>query len=253
MLYCKYNVTLRRRECLMIDYITEQYRLAHKLDEDFECWEHYPQHRWVFNKLEVAMKLGYHCGPACVPVKHNGNYIVRPIYNLYGMSVGAEQKYLRKSDTQLMNDHGLIPPGHFWCDWFDGVHYSIDYKWELDLEPITTTIGTKEGLKFTQWTKVENVYKELPKWIYKFDDVEELNLEFIGDKLIEVHLRSGNDIVHDDPVGTKMIPHWQDSDPNYINMLKERWTYHNNYFPAGPYDASGYIANPRLGYLKLKP
>ena len=236
----------------MNDYLIEQFRLAHKLDEDFECWEEYPQHRWVFNKLDVAMKLGYQCGPACVPVQQNGNYIVRPIYNLYGMSVSAEQKYLRVEDAHQMHNHKHIPPGHFWCEWFDGDHYSIDYAWHNNkLEPTTTTVGTKEGLKFTQWTKIENVDKKLPEWFQTFTDVEELNMEFIGDKLIEVHLRSGNDIVHDDPVGTKMIPHWQDSDPDFINMLKERWTYHNNYCDDDPYDASGYIDNPRLGYLKL--
>tara|TARA_R110002074_G_scaffold389358_1_gene572607 strand:- start:118 stop:834 length:717 start_codon:yes stop_codon:yes gene_type:complete len=236
----------------MNDYLIEQFRLAHKLDEDFECWEEYPQHRWVFNKLDVAMKLGYQCGPACVPVQQNGNYIVRPIYNLYGMSVSAEQKYLRVEDAHQMHNHKHIPPGHFWCEWFDGDHYSIDYAWHNNvLEPTTTTVGTKEGLKFTQWTKIANVDKKLPEWFDHFDDVEELNVEFIGDKLIEVHLRSGNDIVHDDPVGTKMIPHWQDSDPDFINMLKERWTYHNNYCDDDPYDASGYIDNPRLGYLKL--
>jgi len=224
-----------------------------KLDEDFECWEYYPQHRWVFNKLDVARRLGYHSGPACVPVKVTGNYIVRPIYNLYGMSVSAEQKFLRVEDAHQMHNHKHIPPGHFWCEWFEGDHYSIDYAWSGGhLEPTTTTVGTKEGLKFTQWTKIANVDKKLPDWFDHFDDVEELNVEFIGDKLIEVHLRSGNDIVHNDPVGTKMIPHWQDSDPDYINMLKERWTYHNNYCDDEAYDASGYIDNPRLGYLKLK-
>ena len=139
----------------MNDYLIEQFRLAHKLDEDFECWEEYPQHRWVFNKLDVAMKLGYQCGPACVPVQQNGNYIVRPIYNLYGMSVSAEQKYLRVEDAHQMHNHKHIPPGHFWCEWFDGDHYSIDYAWHNNkLEPTTTTVGTKEGLKFTQWTKI---------------------------------------------------------------------------------------------------
>ena len=33
------------------------------LDEDYQAWDAYPQHRWVFNKLEVALKLGYKAGP----------------------------------------------------------------------------------------------------------------------------------------------------------------------------------------------
>ena len=52
-----------------------------KIDEDEEAWVAFPHHRWVFNKLEVALKLGYAAGPACVPVQHDGMDIVRPIYN----------------------------------------------------------------------------------------------------------------------------------------------------------------------------
>lgn len=39
------------------------------IEEDYEAWEEYPQYRWLFNKLEVSSKLGYDCGPACVPIK----------------------------------------------------------------------------------------------------------------------------------------------------------------------------------------
>ena len=70
-----------------------------RIDEDEQAWVAFPQHRWVFNKLEVALKLGYEAGPACVPVQHTGTYIVRPIYNLYGMSVGAKRVFLRKEDA----------------------------------------------------------------------------------------------------------------------------------------------------------
>jgi hypothetical protein len=30
------------------------------IEEDYEAWEAYPQYRWVFNKLELSMRLGYY-------------------------------------------------------------------------------------------------------------------------------------------------------------------------------------------------
>ena len=79
-------------------------------------------------------------------------------------------------------------------------------------------------------------------------------IEFIGNKLVEIHLRTGNDIVHEDPIGTRMIPHWTNDDMTEIDKLQEEgWTYYKNYGGDGAYDASGYINNPRMGYLKKWP
>ena len=38
------------------------------IDEDYQAWVEYPEHRWVFNKLETSMRFGYDTGPACVPI-----------------------------------------------------------------------------------------------------------------------------------------------------------------------------------------
>lgn len=62
------------------------------LDED--CWKLYPNQRLLFNKLWIAEMLGHHCGPCGVTVDKDGLYMVRPIYNLDGMSRGAQSKYL---------------------------------------------------------------------------------------------------------------------------------------------------------------
>ena len=84
------------------------------LDEDYQAWEAYPQHRWVFNKLEVALKLGYKAGPACVPLPKTENTlfkaIIRPIYNLYGMGINAKVKTFRPMiDNEIIINHGFIP------------------------------------------------------------------------------------------------------------------------------------------------
>ena len=101
------------------------------VDEDYHAWVEYPDHRWVFNKLEMALRFGYDAGPACVPITKSGRYIVRPIYNLYGMGIGATIKDL---DLDLHADdmmhHKHVPPGYFWCEYLEGNHYSATYSKE---------------------------------------------------------------------------------------------------------------------------
>ena len=241
-----------------------------RIDEDEQAWVAFPQHRWVFNKLEDALKLGYEAGPACVPVQHTGTYIVRPIYNLYGMSVGAKRVFLRKEDADDIQRHKFLPAGYFWCEWFDGTHYSIDYKWIEDgkggihsrWEPFCTTIGKchpDQMWKFTHWETIDNFYHELPSWLDDFYDCGVINIEWKRDrsecddssnKIIEIHLRTGNDVVHEGPVGTEMIPHWQNDDFKQIQKyINEGWEYHKNFIDGEIYDADGQISDPRVGYL----
>ena len=82
--------------------------------DDYHAWEAYPQYRWVFNKLELSLRLGYHAGPAGIPVKHTGWYIVRPIYNPYGMGIGAHKKWLDADWYDDMSNHKqlLITESH---------------------------------------------------------------------------------------------------------------------------------------------
>jgi hypothetical protein len=233
-----------------------------KIDEDYEAWEMFPRHRWIFNKLELSLKLGYICGPACVPVPKTGEYIIRPIYNLYGMGVGARKMFLRyPEDDDAMTNHKFIPPGYFWCEWFKGNHYSIDYKWTDEgrggihshWNPTCTTIGQVSSniQQFSHWEKIENKYYELPNWLDSFYDTEVLNIEYKDDKILEVHLRTGNDVLHEDPIGTEVIPNWLSDDREYIqDLLDDEWEYYKNYDASKAYDASGYIEDPKIGYLK---
>ena len=98
------------------------------VEEDFQAWQIYPEHRWVFNKLELALRLGYDAGPACVPITRSGKYVVRPIYNLYGMGIGAKVIHINIMQSKSMENHALIPPGYFWCEAFEGEHKSVDFE-----------------------------------------------------------------------------------------------------------------------------
>ena len=82
--------------------------------EDPDCWEKYSHLRLYFNKLWLADELKYICGPCGVPVPKDGKYIIRPIYNLTGMGIGAEIKYLKKGEN-------IIKPGYFWSEFFEEI------------------------------------------------------------------------------------------------------------------------------------
>jgi hypothetical protein len=138
---------------------------------------------WIFDKLILAKKLGYTCGPAGVDVICPGNYIVRPISNIMGMGIGAEFK-------QITGNTDDLPAGHFWCEIFEGRHLSVDY---VNGNQVLCVEGFKDDpsivYKWTSWKRTNDVIP-LPdifdtlKCEYKY-----INCEFIGDKLIEAHLR----------------------------------------------------------------
>lgn len=134
--------------------------------------------------------LGYRCGPCGVPIPKTGKYCIRPIYNLDGMSKGAVSRFLKKGDEST-------PPGYFWCEHFNGEHYSVDFtndrknkRWKQSL----TVQGKKQNhYKFLSWIKVQKRF-QLPylnnTW---FDLVDTINVEYIGNKIIEIHLRNNPD------------------------------------------------------------
>ena len=64
------------------------------LVNDVDAWSKYPRYTSWYNKLWLSERLGYKCGPAGVPVPVKGTYIVRPIYNLLGMGLGAKYMFL---------------------------------------------------------------------------------------------------------------------------------------------------------------
>jgi len=201
-------------------------------DKDVDAWYRYPQYRQWFNKLYVADLFGYCCGPAGIPVPECGNYVVRPIYNLAGMGVGAKLVYITPDDLSL------IPPGHFWVECFQGTHYSVDYVRDehgFSQSNCYTGVNDPDDLsRFYHWKRSDYQFC-LPKEIANID-VPKINIEAIGDKVIEIHLRDGFDhLMHCD----EMIPVFA-KDP-----LKSLPGYK---FVENAADGYGWLDNPRLGY-----
>jgi len=155
---------------------------------------------WCVDKLILSKKLGYTCGPAGILPSVPGQYIVRPIVNLKMMGVGATIQYL---------DSDSIPDSYFWCEIFTGRHLSFDYHWgkqTLAVEGFRTDPTRLD--RFSHWTKIEEYFK-LPEILQTVADrYPWLNVEVIGDRVIEVHFRYNDDFANHN--ATTIIPVWRD-------------------------------------------
>ena len=140
-------------------------------------------------------------------VPEPGWYITRPAVNAMGLGLGAEKVYLEELTTHL-------PLGHFWCEWFDGRHFSVDYT-NQQISLIVEGIKPKDTLiKWSSWKKVDDFQAvehmlKYPKILDSFKHIETINCEFIGSKLIEVHLRRNQDF---DGGISEFIPVWEDEE-----------------------------------------
>jgi hypothetical protein len=156
---------------------------------------------WLFDKLILSRKLGYICGPAGIPVPNPGNYIVRPITNLEGMGIGA-------SICHIQNTTDHLPAGYFWCEIFEGRHISVDYNYG---KPILSVEGFRNQddplYRFSKWLKVDQLY-HIPLEVSVLRKFEYSNIEFIGNKIIEVHLRGNPDFIYNNSIA---IPVWEDT------------------------------------------
>lgn len=160
----------------------------------------HPDNLWVMDKLILSRKLGYNCGPVGLDVPHPGFYMVRPCVNMIGLGLGAQKIWIEQETMHL-------PIGHFWCEWFEGRHLSIDYyhgKQMLCVE------GKKPEDTFTKWKDWirEDIRIEFPTVLDSIDS-DWINCEYIGGKLIEVHLRRNEDF---DGNINHFIPVWEGED-----------------------------------------
>lgn len=77
--------------------------------------------RWIFNKLALAEKFGYTCGPIGTHPSVQTDVILRPQMNIFGMGRGGFLEY----DTWPFAPWDHAPnanPGYFWCEQFTGLH-----------------------------------------------------------------------------------------------------------------------------------
>ena len=119
-----------------------------------------------------------------------------------GLGLGAEKMWIEETTMHL-------PLGYFWCEWFEGRHLSVDYKWGL---PTLCVEGFKSKDTLTRWDRwvKTNDFVHFPQVLDDFIDCPIVNCEFIGGNLIEVHLRSNPDFEQDIE---EFIPVWEGQVP----------------------------------------
>ena len=216
-----------------------------KYDED--AWVAYPAHRNYFNKLWLSQQLGYLCGPAGIAPPKKDTYIVRPVYNLYGMGLKATELELGPDDWNALE------PGMFWCEKFEGIHRSIDYGWKDDIisnwshEQKSCFIGEKSksnSFVFKKWYRDTNFQYYIPSCLYDIFDmdvsyrIDRWNIELIGNKIIEVHLRGSPDPNYDE-----IIPSFEGID---IELPEHRIKKYK--FIKDVEDCGGRLHPKRLGF-----
>ena len=158
--------------------------------EDSDAWLWNARHRWVYDKLAIALSQNlaaapHGVAPASYPV------FSKPIYNLKGMGVGS-----RRLDGE--QDYAeAYRPGHFWSTLLDGDHVSSDLavvdgapRWWRHARGIASGGGTFD---YWQVEAAPNAAVEgwCGPWCRKHlaGYTGMVNLETIGARIIEVHLR----------------------------------------------------------------
>ena len=147
----------------------------------------YPKDAHWYNKLYLSTKLGYKCGKGHIPL--NGTWIVRPIVNLDGMGKDAVIAYMEQGT--------IIDPDMFYCEVFTGRHITIDYvrnnnQW-LQHHTFEGFNTHNNLVEFSKWFRVYDEYP-IPEFLQSVKS-DHINIEVIGGKLIEVHLRGNPDPV----------------------------------------------------------
>jgi hypothetical protein len=173
-----------------LQYFTHVKTAAKIPTEDSDAWQWYPAHRWIYNKLAVALSQKLEAAPHGTPPLRFPVFS-KPIVNLKGMGVGS-----RVLSSQADYD-AHYTPGHFWMTLLEGRHVSSDVA-VVDGEPRwwrhVTGRPAGEGT-FDYWIvhaePAPGIEAYCGEWVQKnlAGYTGMLNLETIGEKIIEAHLR----------------------------------------------------------------
>lgn len=158
--------------------------------DDSLAWELNPHHCWVYNKLLVARSQGLPCGDAHTP-PDSYPVFAKPVINLRGMGKGS--RLLRNADD-FREERSRAS---FWMKYLTGAHVSTDWAvvdgdpaWCRHVRGMPLPGGT-----FDYWTvearRRPRLEQHCREWIRTNlgGYTGMVNIEAIGGRIIEVHLR----------------------------------------------------------------
>jgi hypothetical protein len=158
--------------------------------EDSDAWAWNPDHRWVYDKLTIATRQGLEAAPHGV-APTSFPVFSKPIYNLKGMGVGSRTLH-SPADYEA-----AYRPGHMWMPLLEGDHISSDAA-VVDGVPCwwrhARGFPAEDGA-FDYWEVASGQETMIEEWAggwcrrHLAGYTGMVNLETIGGKIIEVHLR----------------------------------------------------------------
>jgi hypothetical protein len=173
-----------------LQYFTEVRTPVKIPTEDPDAWQWNPAYRWVYDKLAVALSQGLDAGPhGTVPPRYP--VFSKPIINLKGMGAGSR---VLNSPAEYETYYA---PGHMWVTLLEGRHVSSDVA-VVGGEPCwwrhVTGKPAGEGTFDYWWVHAEpdrDIEENCGQWIRQnlAGYTGMLNLETIGGRIIEAHLR----------------------------------------------------------------
>ncbi len=158
--------------------------------EDADAWLWYPAHRWIYDKLAVALSQGLDAAPHGV-MPERFPVFSKPMMNLRGM--GAGSRVVADADEYA----GALAGGHFWSTLLSGDHVSSDValvdgeaRWWRH-----ATGASGPGGTFDHWC-IEAAHRpRIETWCGDWAArhlrgyTGMANFETIGGRIIEAHLR----------------------------------------------------------------
>jgi hypothetical protein len=158
--------------------------------KDWEAWPLFPDHRWIYDKLAVALSQGLDAAPHGV-IPPRFPVFSKPMMNLRSMGAGS----LPIPDIETYR--ASLNPGHFWCTLLTGAHVSTDAaivngeaKWWSHATGATAPGGT-----FDHWHIHSEAMPDIEDWCGAWTRKHfagytgMINFETIGSRIIEAHLR----------------------------------------------------------------
>lgn len=213
----------------VIKELRSKYKNFNILENDIDAFQYYKDFSIVYNKFQIAQDQNLICG--IYPIKPIQYPVVsKPIYNLLGMGTGSK-KITNCEELDCFNN------GNFWCEFLNGDHYSWDLivrngiiLYHTCFLGVKKTFGTFEYWKQLELGIPKNVYFFLNKYLKNFTG--NVNLETIGGKVIEIHLRMGDiDLVDYDVIKLSILNLIEKNDDiikiqmNIINQKKINYIY----------------------------
>ena len=158
--------------------------------KDWEAWTLYPRHRWIYDKLAVALSQGLDAAPHGV-MPPRFPVFSKPMMNLRSMGAGS----LAIPDAETYQ--ASLNPGHFWSTLLTGAHVSTDaavvdgqVRWWRHATGATAPGGT-----FDHWHIHAEAMADVEDWCGGWAHAHlagytgMVNFETIGSRIIEAHLR----------------------------------------------------------------